>query len=157
MIEHNDEGSAGVVLNRPSDTPVAEILAPWGSLAADPGVIFIGGPVGTDAAVCLGEAVIGHEPVGWSEVSGGIGLIDLDMDIELAAASLSRMRIFIGYAGWGAGQLEDEIESDGWFIADAFNDDVFAHDPDTLFRDVMRRQRGDAALMATFPDDPELN
>lgn len=157
MIEHTDEGSAGVVLNRPSDIPVAEILEPWARLATDPRVVFLGGPVGTDAAVCLGEARTGHEPSGWSEISEGIGLIDLDMGIEIAIRSVRRMRIFVGYAGWSSGQLESEIESDGWFIAGALNDDVFSHDPKLLFRDVMRRQRGDAALMATFPDDPELN
>lgn len=157
MIEHTDEGSAGVVLNRPSGTPVSEILERWGDLAAEPGTIFMGGPVGTDAAVCLGEAETGLGSVGWSEVSGGIGLIDLDSDPIMAAGDIKRVRVFVGYAGWGAGQLEDEIESDGWFIADALNDDVFARDPETLFRDVMRRQHGDAALMATFPDDPELN
>lgn len=157
MIEHTDEGSAGVVLNRPSDTQIGEILESWENLAARPDLIFIGGPVGTDAAVCLGEADPGLRPAGWSEVSGAIGLIDLDSDANEVARDLRRLRVFVGYAGWGAGQLEEEIESDGWFITDAFNDDIFSGEPENLFRNVMRRQRGDAALMATFPDDPELN
>ena len=71
--------------------------------------------------------------------------------------TVERMRIFSGYAGWGGGQLEGEIAQDAWFVVDAQPDDVFTESPESLWRDVLLRQKGDVRMYARFPEDPSLN
>ncbi|MET9431226.1 MULTISPECIES: YqgE/AlgH family protein [unclassified Streptomyces] len=157
LLDHDDEGSLGVVLNRPTPVDVGDILEPWAPLAGEPGVVFQGGPVSLDAA--LGLAVIpGDEgPLGWRRVYGAIGLVDLETPPELIAAALGSLRIFAGYAGWGPGQLEEELAGGAWFVVDSEPGDVSSPRPENLWREVLRRQRGELAMIATYPDDPSLN
>ncbi|MCZ7414505.1 MULTISPECIES: YqgE/AlgH family protein [unclassified Streptomyces] len=157
LLDHDADGSLGVVLNRPTPVDVGEILEPWAGLAGAPGVVFQGGPVSLDAA--LGVALIpgGEGPLGWRRVHGAIGLVDLDAPPEVLAAELGFLRIFAGYAGWGAGQLEQELEEGAWYVVDSEPGDVSSPDPEGLWRAVLRRQRGVLALVATYPDDPSLN
>ncbi|MGI5482530.1 YqgE/AlgH family protein [Streptomyces lavendofoliae] len=157
LLDHDDEGSLGVVLNRPTPVGVGDILEGWAPLAGEPGVVFQGGPVSLDAA--LGLAVIpGDEgPLGWRRVYGAIGLVDLQTPPELLAAALGSLRIFAGYAGWGPGQLEDELAEGAWFVVDSEPGDVSSPRPESLWREVLRRQRGELAMIATYPDDPSLN
>lgn len=166
MLDHDAEGSLGVVLNRPTPVDVGEILEPWAALAGEPGVVFQGGPVSRDAAlgvgVVPGESPHGGEangdgPLGWRRVHGAIGLVDLEAPPELLAAELGSLRIFAGYAGWGPGQLETELSEGAWYVVDSEPGDVSAPDPQRLWRAVLRRQRGELALVATYPDDPSLN
>ncbi|AZS72093.1 hypothetical protein DDE74_15060 [Streptomyces lydicus] len=194
LLDHDEEGSLGVVLNRPTPVGVADILAPWASLAGEPGVVFQGGPVSLDSA--LGVAVVpgglsgeggipsvdsgarpqgdgaemagvpaadragvqsGDEPLGWRRVHGAIGLVDLEAPPELLAAVLGSLRIFAGYAGWGPGQLEDELVEGAWYVVESEPGDVSSPDPEQLWRAVLRRQRNELAMVATYPDDPSLN
>ncbi|UGY91692.1 YqgE/AlgH family protein [Streptomyces gobiensis] len=157
LLDHDEEGSLGVVLNRPTPVDVGDILEPWAELAGDPGVIFQGGPVSLDAA--LGVAVIpGSEgPLGWRRVHGAIGLVDLEAPPEVLAAELGSLRIFAGYAGWGPGQLEDELSEGAWYVVESEPGDVSSPDPERLWRSVLRRQRSELAMVATYPDDPSLN
>ncbi|MBT2491220.1 YqgE/AlgH family protein [Streptomyces sp. ISL-96] len=157
LIDHDEEGSLGVVLNRPTPVGVRDILLPWAGLAGDPDVIFQGGPVSLDSA--LGVAVIpGDEgPLGWRRVYGAIGLVDLEAPPELLAAALASLRIFAGYAGWGPGQLEEELKSGAWYVVESEPGDVSSPEPESLWRAVLRRQRSRLAMIATYPDDPSLN
>ncbi|MDX3849082.1 YqgE/AlgH family protein [Streptomyces sp. AK02-01A] len=157
LLDHDEEGSLGVVLNRPTPVGVGDILASWGELAGEPGVVFQGGPVSLDSA--LGLAVIpGAEgPLGWRRVHGAIGLVDLEMPPELLARALGSLRIFAGYAGWGPGQLEDELSEGAWYVVESEPGDVSCPRPESLWRAVLRRQRGELAMIATYPDDPSLN
>ncbi|MGW2256996.1 YqgE/AlgH family protein [Streptomyces sp. NPDC001780] len=157
LLDHDGEGSLGVVLNRPTPVDVGEILAPWGELAGEPGVVFQGGPVSLDSA--LGLAVIpgGDGPLGWRRVYGAIGLVDLDTPPELIARALGSLRIFAGYAGWGPGQLESELREGAWYVVESEPGDVSSPRPEGLWRAVLRRQRGKLAMVATYPDDPSLN
>lgn len=157
VIEHALGGTAGVVLNRPTDTPVGVVLEGWGELASDPRVVFVGGPVGQEAALCLVFAKPGAEPAGFERIDGQVGLIDLNADPVAAGPDVGALRIFLGYAGWGPGQLAAEIESEGWFVVDTQGLDIFTAEPEDLYWVVMRRQRGERALVSTFPDEPELN
>jgi putative transcriptional regulator len=68
-----------------------------------------------------------------------------------------RARVFAGYAGWGPGQLEDEIAQDAWILEQALPDDVFADDPESLWGDLLRRKGGDFAFLAMMPADPTMN
>ncbi|MFI6704111.1 YqgE/AlgH family protein [Streptomyces sp. NPDC050509] len=157
LLDHDDEGSLGVVLNRPTPVGVGDILEPWGGLAGDPGVVFQGGPVSLDSA--LGLAVIpGDEgPLGWRRVHGAIGLVDLETPPELLARALGSLRIFAGYAGWGPGQLEGELREGAWYVVESEPGDVSSPRPENLWRAVLRRQRSGLAMVATYPDDASLN
>ncbi|MDK0519763.1 YqgE/AlgH family protein [Streptomyces sp. ML-6] len=157
LLDHDEEGSLGVVLNRPTPVGVRDILMPWAGLAGEPDVVFQGGPVSLDSA--LGVAVIpGDEgPLGWRRVYGAIGLVDLEAPPELLAAALGSLRIFAGYAGWGPGQLETELAEGAWYVVESEPGDVSSPRPEHLWRAVLRRQRSELAMIATYPDDPSLN
>jgi putative transcriptional regulator len=98
-----------------------------------------------------------EEPLGWRQVVGRLGLVDLDAPPELLASELGSLRIFAGYAGWGAGQLAGELEAGAWYVVDGEPGDAFSPEPERLWRSVLRRQRGDLALVSTYPADPTLN
>lgn len=163
LLDHDEEGSLGVVLNRPTPVGVGDVLEPWANLAGSPQVVFQGGPVSLDSALGLavvpGEPRDGEdgEPLGWRRVFGAIGLVDLEAPPELLAAELGSLRIFAGYAGWGPGQLEDELVEGAWYVVESEPGDVFSPDPEQLWRSVLRRQRSELAMVATYPDDPSLN
>lgn len=163
VVDHApEEGTLGVVLNRPTEVPVAQVLPPWADLATGPSVVFRGGPVALDSALALASVPGQGEPLGWRRLDGApgvsrVGLVDLDAPPEVLAAEVGQLRVFAGYAGWGSGQLEDEVESGAWYVVAAEPADAFADDPTDLWRAVLRRQRGDLALVATFPDDPTMN
>lgn len=163
LLDHDPEGSLGVVLNRPTPVGVGEVLEPWAPLAVAPRVVFQGGPVSLDSALAL--AVVPGEPrededtglLGWRRVHGAIGLVDLEAPPELLAAELGSLRIFAGYAGWSPGQLEKELVDGAWYVVESEPGDVSSPDPAKLWRSVLRRQRGELAMVATYPDDPSLN
>jgi putative transcriptional regulator len=163
LLDHDDEGTLGVVLNRPTEVNVGDVLEPWAQLAGAPQVVFQGGPVSLDSA--LGLAVVpgeargadSGEPLGWRRVFGAIGLVDLEAPPELLAAELGSLRIFAGYAGWRPGQLEEELGEGAWYVVESEPGDVSAPAPERLWRSVLRRQRNELAMVATYPDDPSLN
>ncbi|MEX2393580.1 MAG: YqgE/AlgH family protein [Actinomycetota bacterium] len=158
VVEHNDDGALGVVLNRPSDTPLDPgPLGEWKDLAADPSLVFVGGPVSESAAVCLGRLRPHATMPGWEPVIGGLGVLDLAREIDEARDVVDRVRVFAGYAGWGAGQLEDEIDEGAWYILDADPEDALSSQPGGLWRFVLQRQGGKLALVANFPADPNMN
>lgn len=157
-----DEGTLGVVLNRPSRIPVQQVLEPWTDLVTGPSVLFQGGPVSPESALALAMPRGRDEPIGWRSLSGSrlmsrVGLVDLGAPPQLLADGITSLRVFAGYAGWGAGQLEAEIEMGAWLVLDALPEDAFAAEPDRLYPAVLRRQGGEMALLATYPDDPALN
>ncbi len=163
VVEHEEEdGTLGVVLNRPTEVSVDRILPPWSELVTGPSVVFQGGPVALDSALALAQVPGTEEPLGWRALSGSpavarVGLVDLDAPPELLAPEVTRLRVFAGYAGWGAGQLRSEVDEGAWYVLPAKSEDVFMDDPEHLWQDVLRRQGGELAFVATFPDDPSLN
>jgi putative transcriptional regulator len=158
LLNADDDGSLGVILNRPSTTPVGEVLAPWAGLVRGPEVLFRGGPVETDAALGVARSAgTGEDLVGWRPLFDHTGLVDLDTPVELLEGGLSELRIYAGYAGWAAGQLEAEIESGAWLVVPAEATDLFALEPERLWAQVLRRQPGETAMLATMPADPTLN
>lgn len=158
VVAHESTGALGVVLNRATELPVAEVLAPWGPLAGEPSVVFEGGPVQPESAICLARTRPGaSDPDGFTRVSGPIGTVDLSGDPERYSAAVEGLRVFAGYAGWGNGQLESEIDEGAWFVFDALPGDAFYQRPDDLWPMVLRRQGGLIAAIAHFPADPTLN
>lgn len=158
LLDVNDDGALGVVLNRPTPVPVTEVLGAWGEVVEEPEVLFQGGPVSVDGALAVAEALPGGlEAAGFQVMWDNVGLLDLDTPSELVEGTVHRLRIFAGYAGWGGGQLEAEIAEGSWYVVPGLVDDVFGDDARELWREVMRRQPGDLALHLTRPADPELN
>ena len=86
-----------------------------------------------------------------------LGLLDLDTPPRLLAPAITSLRVYAGYSGGSPGQLEAEIDEGAWYVLPAQPGDVFAADPDRLWRQVLRRQDGDMAFLATYPDDPSQN
>jgi putative transcriptional regulator len=158
ILDNDENGALGVILNRPSPVPVVEVLGDWCDVVTDPDVLYRGGPVSTDGALAVGRlADSAEEPVGWRSVFEDFGIVDLDTPVELVDGTLGAMRIFAGYAGCGAGQLKDEIEEGSWYVVPSEPDDVFREDPTDLWRDVLRRQPGELAWISTRPANPSLN
>ncbi|GAA3428668.1 YqgE/AlgH family protein [Streptosporangium sandarakinum] len=164
ILEHDAEGGTlGVVLNRPSDISVTQVLPTWDTMVTGPSVLFQGGPVQTDSALALAAVPSGQEPLGWRRLHAGtpavsrLGTVDLDAPPEILAGEIAQMRIFAGYSGWTAGQLEAEIGEGAWYVVDAEPGDTFYPDPGSLWRAVLRRQPGELAYVATCPDDPSMN
>lgn len=152
VTEHGEHGAAGLVLNRPSESEVAEVVPQLDWLAEPGESVWIGGPVEQNAVLVLGEFEVAEEsPV---PVFAEIGFVALDGDDPEPPL---RARVFAGYAGWGGGQLEDELARDDWIVEPAVPDDVFAGDAVDLWRDVLRRKGGVFELVARMPDDPSLN
>ena len=147
MLQHDEEGAVGVVLNRPSDEEVAAHLPDWSGALAVPPVVFVGGPVQPEVAIGLVDTE------GESSVLGGVGVADL----AAGPPDGVRARIFSGYAGWGPGQLEAELDERAWIVVEADQGDVFDSDPERLWSRVLRRQPGILRMLATYPIDPALN
>jgi len=162
VLDHDGDGTLGVVVNRPTAVPVREVLADWCDLAEPLPVVFQGGPVALDSVLGLAElrSVLragDRDPVGWRRVHGDLGLVDLDTPPEELAGQISAFRIYAGYAGWSSGQLERELKQGAWYVVDNAPGDAFTLDPEHSWRGVLRRQRSDLALLSTYPDDPGLN
>ena len=158
LLDHDDDGSLGVVLNRPSAITVASVLPDWAASVDPPEVLFEGGPVSPDAALAVAlvpEA--GTDPIGFRRLFDRSGIIDLDTPPEVLAPAITRMRVFAGYSGWGSGQLQSEIDEGSWYVVDSTVHDIFDDEPGALWSAVLRRQPGSLAWVSTRPADPTLN
>jgi putative transcriptional regulator len=160
VIEHRSRGSLGVVLNRPSEVAVQDVLPTWAPLASQPHSVFVGGPVEAETALCLAAVRTGQDPAGLGglvTVRGPVALVDLDTDPTPLAPRLRGLRVFAGYSGWDAGQLEGEIGRGDWMVVPALPDDVLTGQEANLWGRVLRRQGVPLALLATYPADVRQN
>lgn len=158
MIEHNDDGALGVVLNRPTELEVGAVLGEWADLAAAPPVLYMGGPVEQNGVLGLGRRAGPDVRVpGWTSVLGDVGTVDLHLDPDDLDGRVEGIRFFAGYSGWGGGQLEAELAEGAWLVVPAVAEDVFVPDPDHMWRTVLRRQGGRVSMLANFPAHPSLN
>src|SRR5437016_7086780 len=150
MLEDNEEGALGLVLNRPSPLEVGEPLPDWADLSASPPVVFVGGPVSRSSVIALARVNdapdVSEET--WTAVLGPIGVLDLTADAALLHAVVDDVRVFAGYAGWGSEQLQDEIAEGAWFVLEALPSDATTDDPNDLWREVLRRQPDPVRIFA---------
>ncbi|OFW66767.1 MAG: hypothetical protein A2Z12_09195 [Actinobacteria bacterium RBG_16_68_21] len=153
VCAHEQEGALGVVLNRPTELPVAEHLPEWSGRVAPPAVVFVGGPMQVEVAIAI--ATTAGDVAEWTAVVGDAGIIDVSS--VPADASIARARVFAGYAGWDAAQLEAEVIAGDWLVVPATRDDPFDPDPAGLRRRVLARQTDNTRFYTSFPDDPRLN
>jgi putative transcriptional regulator len=157
LLEHNEEGALGLVLNRPGDAPLFEVVPPVAEIATSPAVVFSGGPVEPQVAIALGVTTAGAAGEGWRPIAGPLVTVDLDYDPVLLASSLLKLRVFAGYAGWSGGQLEGEIDEGAWYVVDREPGDAFVDFPDRLWAQVLRRQAWPLSAVSTCPLDPTMN
>lgn len=152
ICSHDENGALGLILNRPiEEVDVGEHLPEWRPLAASPEVVFAGGPVEPSAAMALAS------PAPAGPILDGLGLADLSRSPGELSPGPRTVRVFAGYSGWAAGQLEAEVADDAWFVVDARPGDVFSNEPGRLWHTVLRRQRGELGMYAFFPPDPAAN
>lgn len=155
ITEHNDEGAAGLVLNRRSDTSVADALPDLAPLVEDEEVVYVGGPVQQEAVLCLAEFEDPDDAA--MLVVDHVGFVPGDGDFDLLAAGTRRARVFAGYAGWGPGQLEAELEESSWIVEDSEQFDLFADPGLDLWGSILRKKGGIYRMIALMPDDPSAN
>ncbi|WP_434451986.1 YqgE/AlgH family protein [Lentzea sp. E54] len=160
IIDQRPEGTLGVVLNRPSEVAVHDVLPPWGTHVTKPQCIYIGGPVEPKTALCLAALTAGTDPAaveGLVGVQGPVALIDLDAEPDDLMPLVRGLRVFAGYSGWGEGQLATEIERGDWIVVTGLADDVLVGANVDLWGRVLRRQGMPLALLSTYPKDVREN
>jgi putative transcriptional regulator len=154
ITEHAEHGAMGVVLNRPSETGVGEVAPELEPIAEDERV-YIGGPVQPQALVVLAE-FSDPEAAAWI-IAADVGFVAAETESEELTQAVRRGRVYAGYSGWGAGQLEAELAEDAWIVEPPLPTELFPDDPLSLWHDVLTRKGGEFALVARMPEDPSLN
>ena len=155
IVEHNEEGALGLVLNRPSETSVAEAVPQLETLLDPDERLYIGGPVQPSAVIVLAEfedatdaALLAFDDV---------GVLGTGPSPEELSGGVRSGRAFLGHAGWGPGQLDGEVERGDWILEPARLGDAFTVDPRGLWSEVLTRKGGSYALVARMPADPSMN
>ena len=143
----------GVVLNRPSETEVGEVAPGAGATIVDGEPVFIGGPVQPQALVVLAE-FNDLDAAAWI-VAADVGFVAAETELRASSRDVVRRgRVYAGYSGWGAGQLEAELAEEAWIVEPPLPAELFRDDPEALWQDVLARKGGQFALIARMPDDP---
>ncbi|MBA3764372.1 MAG: YqgE/AlgH family protein [Actinobacteria bacterium] len=155
LIGHHDEdGAIGVVLNQPLGVTVREAVPPLGDLVEAEEPLFDGGPVEPASVVVLADFL---DPSRAELLAmGSIGFLPPVAGDDIGEA-IRRARVFAGYAGWGPGQLENELEEDSWIVVPALPGDVFHEEPVRLWEDVLRRLGRGYDMLRLMPRDPSMN
>ncbi|ACB76908.1 YqgE/AlgH family protein [Opitutus terrae] len=150
MSVHNAEGAMGVVLNRPMGKRLGELNGEFalGSLASVP--LFHGGPVQTEQLVL----------VAWQPQEDGFRLhfgVEPERAMQLAAEEGTQLRAFLGYSGWGGGQLEAELKQKTWLVADMPAGLLEGPQDAAMWRSVVSSLGEEWRLLAQEPDDLSAN
>jgi putative transcriptional regulator len=155
VIEHNEEGALGLVLNRPSETSVAEAVTELDEILDPDDLLFIGGPVQPSSVIVLAQFEDPDEAA--LLAFADVGVIGAGSSPEALSVGVRQARAFVGHAGWGPGQLDAELERDDWILEPAQLDDAFSPEPRELWQAVLTRKGGSYALVARMPADPSSN
>ena len=151
VLEHDEAGAVGLILNSSTGLSVAEHVPELGSLVNPPAEVFLGGPVTPEIAVILGRSPTAEflQPSGVHSV----GVVDGD-DLP---PDVSDLRVFAGYSGWDAGQLDDEVEEGAWWVIDASRGDIFAVEAEHMWERTVEKAPGRVPLHRNYPADIRLN
>jgi putative transcriptional regulator len=155
VAEHSEEGALGVVLNRPSEATVGEVVPDLASVVELGEPVFAGGPVQPGGVIVLAEFDDPGEAA--LSIDGDLGFVALESDLDSLSGGTRRARAFAGHAGWGPGQLDGELEEEAWFGAPFRREDAFTDVPEELWSRALLRKGGAYALVARMPLDPSLN
>lgn len=157
MIEHNEQGALGFIVNREVSVPMGELLPSW---PYPDQLAFQGGPVEGQTGLGLGllhTSVTLPPPPEARPLLGSLYAVDLTADGAYLATIFRSLRVFFGYAGWAPGQLDRELEDFGWIVVDGEESDIFSEDPEQQWSSVLARQPGRVRELRHYPIDPAWN
>ena len=152
--EHDENGALGVVLNRALNVTVGQTVPALADVVPPETPLYQGGPVRPTSPVLLGE--FADPDSADLLVFGAIGFLVGDVSSDVRGRLL-RARVFAGYAGWGPGQLEEEMAADSWILEPARPEDVFTDEPDLLWSRVLDRKGEPYRRLSRMPYDPSMN
>jgi putative transcriptional regulator len=152
--QHNADGALGVILSRPLDVTVEQVFPPVSALVPSGEPLFQGGPVKTNSAVLLVE--VSDPGLLDLPVFGSVGFLIGEVSKDILP-SILRARVFAGYAGWGPGQLEEEMAANSWILEPARVEDVFNDAPELLWSRVLQRKGPEYRQLSRMPYDPSMN
>ncbi|HLG02712.1 MAG TPA: YqgE/AlgH family protein [Bacteroidia bacterium] len=156
LAEHGETGTVGFMLNKPLDIQVADIIPEFPEFDE---FALSGGPVQRDQLYYI--HTVGEKIEGSIEIGSGLwwqgNFEHVKELISLKQISRDEIRFFVGYAGWEAGQLQDELEEKSWFVARADKELIFMRDADAMWQEAVRRMGKRFAPMANFPENPSMN
>ena len=156
IAEHTEEGAMGLVLNRPAETLVADVVPDLSELADVGAPVYFGGPVASDSVIVLAE--FDDPAVAGVLLDDDLGFVGSESaEAGDLTSGVRRARVYAGHSGWGPGQLEGELEEESWIIEPPQRAEIFADDADGLWAAVLRRKGREYALLATMPPDPSVN
>src|SRR3712207_438472 len=125
IAEHTEEGAMGLVLNRPAASTVEEAVPDLVWLAGADAPVYVGGPVAETAVIVLAE--FERPEMAGALIDDELGFVGSDADDpEALDGAIRRARVYAGHAGWGPGQLEEELQEDAWIVEPPRRDEVFA-------------------------------
>jgi putative transcriptional regulator len=156
VCQHNEEGAFGLILNRQSSATLGDALSGQFPDALRSLPLFVGGPVETQALSYLHADLLMPDANVMPGLSLGHALDDL-VELGQEASLIRRVKVFAGYAGWAAGQLEEEMQREAWLTHPASIDLVFSDAPDQLWQRIVSRKGWIYRLMAGGPDDLSKN
>jgi putative transcriptional regulator len=156
ITEHSEEGAMGLVLNRPSEATIGDAVPDLTWVADAEDTVYVGGPVAPNGVIVLAE---------WTDPGQAVVLVEDDLgfvpgdadDPEALATAIRRARVYAGHAGWGPGQLENELAEEAWIVEAPLREELFSDDAEGLWPAVLRRMGREFALLSTMPPDPSLN
>ena len=154
IAEHNADGALGVILNRALNLAVDEVFPPLGELVPPGESLYQGGPVEPESPVLLAE--LSDPELVDVPAFGSVGFLVGEVSADLKP-EIQKARVYVGYSGWGPGQLEAEMAVNSWIIDPAQVEDVFTDDPDLLWSRVLRRKGPDYHQLSRMPFDPSMN
>ena len=156
LCEHNEEGSFGFVVNKPSIIKINEVMEDVKNIEE---TVFVGGPVQQDTLHFLhrntniNNAVRIRDEIFW-----GGEFENLMTQLDTAVIKPGDVRFYLGYSGWGQGQLEAELQEDSWIVCDFVTDELlFDTDPTVIWKKALENMGGRFSVYSNYPLDPRLN
>ncbi|MGB2711718.1 MAG: YqgE/AlgH family protein [Conexibacter sp.] len=155
VAEHSEEGAMGLVLNRPAEATIGDAAPELERLVDRDEPLYVGGPVQPTAVIVL-AAFTTPEAAGLL-IRDDVGFLAAQLDLAESRAATERVRVFAGHAGWGPGQLDEELDREDWIVEEPAAGELFSSEPEELWTSVLTRKGGTFALVARMPLDPSLN
>jgi putative transcriptional regulator len=155
VAAHDEDGAMGLVLNRPAEATVADSAPELEELVGAEQPLFVGGPVQPTSVIVL--AAFRNPTAAGLLISDDVGFLAAQADFADSVSATYRARAFAGHAGWGPGQLDDELEREDWIVETPRPEELFSAEPEELWSSVLTRMGGAYALVARMPLDPSLN
>ncbi len=156
LVEHNEEGSLGFIMNRRVNMRVDELVKDFPEFDAP---VYFGGPVGTDTVHYLhrkGDILEGSDEIVKGIYWGG-NYEQLKALIDQKVITPTDIRFFVGYSGWSERQLEEELHAGSWVTARMYPNYLFKSDPDALWAQIMENKGNTFSVIARMSDEANFN